>query len=757
MQRLPALRPTAAAIAALSTNPAAHRHTARATLLPLGAMVAAMAFSMDAALAQTAAGAQDKQGNTAGAPAQQEATMPTITVTDVRDREAIGYQGGKTSVGKSAQLARDIPQSVTIISSQLMHDRNADTMKEALRNVAGLTFNAGEGGRIGDNITLRGYSAVGDLYLDNMRDIAQYNRESFNLEQIDVLRGSASMLYGRGSTGGLINQVSKQPDKLDRNEAAVTVGSYDYKRLTADINQSIGTDMAARINVMKTDTDSFRDGPEAHRWGIAPSIRWGIGTDNDFTLSYYYLKEDNIPDMGVPYFNNLPLDVPSSRFYGMASYDYEKNETGIATLSHTHRFDRDTNLRTVVRAANYKRDLRAVAPRLVAGTTVITDATAINRQRQSRGGKENTITAQSDFNTRFELGGMKHQLLAGVELVKEQAERWTNGSTALSPLNPPTTVGNPNIYDPLPAGAAFPRDAFNYYTANTVGIYAQDTIEFAPKWKLVLGARHDNFRASYDRQPNAAEITAGVTGLVPYKRSDKEWSYRTGLLYQPTDTASYYASYGTSFNPSAELYQLDDRSVNTPPEKNRNIELGAKWDLADGDLSLRTAIFRSEKTNERNTDLASPNIFLMSGKRHTDGIEFEAAGRITPAWEMFGSVALMRGKIDVAAGTAAATQGNVPINTPDYTYSLWSTYKLSNWKLGGGIEGVGLRYGSTANTNASPSYVRVDALVQYEMKKSLIKLNVFNLFDKVYYESVYAGHAVPGTARAVQLTFETKF
>jgi len=756
MQQLPALRPTAAALAARTTPPAPRKQSARPALLPLGAMAAAMAFSMDAALAQTAGNTQDKQEKTTGALAQQEATMPTITVRDVRDREAIGYQGGKTSVGKSDQLARDIPQSVTIISSQLMHDRNADTMKEALRNVAGLTFNAGEGGRIGDNITLRGYSAVGDLYLDNMRDVAQYNRESFNLEQIDVLRGSASMLYGRGSTGGLINQVSKQPDKLDRNEAAVTVGSHDYKRLTADVNQSIGTDMAARINVMKTDADSFRDGPQAHRWGVAPSIRWGIGTDNDFTLSYYYLKEDNIPDMGVPYFKNRPLDVPASRFYGMASYDYEKNETGIATLSHVHRFDRDTSLRTVLRAADYQRDLRAVAPRLIGNPAAITDATAINRQRQSRGGEEHTLTAQSDFNTKFALGGMKHQLLAGVELVKEEAERWTNG-TALSPNNPATTVGNPNIYATLPAGAAFPRNAFNYYTAHTVGVYAQDSIEFAPQWKLVLGARHDSFRANYDRPATAAEALAGLSGLVPYKRSDSEWSYRTGLLYQPNDTASYYASYGTSFNPSAELYQLDDRSVNTPPEKNRNIELGAKWDLADGDLSLRTAIFRSEKTNERNTDLASPNIYLMSGKRHTDGIEFEAAGRITAAWEVFGAVALMRGKIDVAAGTAANTQGNVPINTPDYTFSLWSTYKLGNWKVGGGVDGAGLRYGSTANTTAAPAYARWDALVQYEMKKSLVKLNIFNLFNTTYYESVYAGHAVPGTSRALQLTFETKF
>lgn len=237
--------------------------------------------------------------------------LAPVLVQERREGPADTYTPGTTSIGKTQQLIRDIPQSVTIVPEKLMEDRNADTLREALRNVPSLTFNAGEGGRTGDNITLRGYSAVGDLYLDGMRDSAQYNREVFNLEQIDVLRGSASMLFGRGSTGGVINQVSKQPFLSNRGNVAATLGSYRYKRLTTDVNQILGPNVAIRLNAMGTDAGSFRDGAEQNRWGIAPSISWGIGTRDEFNLSYYQLKDDNVPDMGVPYFQNRPLAVPN--------------------------------------------------------------------------------------------------------------------------------------------------------------------------------------------------------------------------------------------------------------------------------------------------------------------------------------------------------------------------------------------------------------------------------------------------------------
>ncbi|MFM2344443.1 MAG: hypothetical protein RLZZ210_1054 [Pseudomonadota bacterium] len=670
-----------------------------------------------------------------------------LKATDTKEKQ--GYKATSTSLGKSTQAAKDIPQSVSIIPEKLMQDRNAYTMKEALRNVAGLTFNAGEGGRIGDNITLRGYSAVGDLYLDGMRDMAQYNRETFNLAQIDVLKGSASMLFGRGSTGGLINQVSKTPKLGDRYEANFTIGTDGYLRETADLNKKINDTTAIRLNAMHTKADSFRDSVEQKRYGIAPSITFGLGTKDEINLSYYFLKENNRPDMGIPYAQggavNYPINVPDNRFYGLPT-DFERNTTNIATASYTHIFDNDSTIKTMIRAADYDRDLRATAPRLVGSTGVINDLRGMNRQRQARGGQENTVTIQTDYNTKFNTGSIKHELLAGAEYIHEKANRWTS----TSPLgNPATNVGL-TVPLNLPANfnSSFYKTSPNSYKGDTIGLYLQDTISLTPKFKVLLGTRFDNSKADYER----------TLPLGPLSRKDNVWSYRTGMIYQPTTASAYYVAYGTSFNPSAELYQLDDRSKNTPPEKSRNIELGAKFDLFSNKLAFRTAIFKTEKTNERNTDLATPNLYLLSGKRHTDGIEFELNGRATNKWDIYASAALMNGKIDDAGGQQANTQGKVPINTPKYTYSLWNTYKvIPKVKVGLGIEGVGLRYGNATNTTATPSYTRVDGMIEYNAKNYAIKANVFNLFNKRYFESVYSGHAIYGTSRAVQVTFTAKF
>jgi catecholate siderophore receptor len=702
-------------------------------LLPLGALLA---------VGLTGAGFAHAQQN-----AIPDKTLPTIEVTEQRIENEVGYQARTSTIGKLPQALRDIPQSVTVVTGQLIQDRNADTLKEALRNVAGLTFNAGEGGRIGDNVTLRGYSLVGDLYLDGMRDIAQYNREVFNVQRVDVLRGAASMLFGRGSTGGVVNQVSKTPLAVDRNEATLTLGSDAYKRATVDLNKTVGKNAAVRLNLMKTDTDSFRDGVSSSRWGVAPSFAWGLGTNDEFSLSYYRLKGDGVPDFGVPYSFGKPLNVPTDRFYGMANFDFQREDSSFKTAAYTHYFEDDSKLKTILRKADYDRDLWAVAPRLATPLLPQSDSSILMRQRQARGGVEHTLTSQTDYSRGFATGALQHQLLAGMELVKEEANRWNYASAV---ANPNATVGNPNPYPVLPAGFGVrTRNGEVSYKADTVGLYLQDFIDLGNDFKLLVGARHDNFKADYDR----------AAPLGPLNRTDNVWSYRTGLLYQPTKTVSYYASWGTSFNPSGELYALDERGANTPPEKNRNIELGAKWDILKGELSLRSALFRSEKTNERNTDLAASFAQnLLSGRRHTDGIEFEASGRLSPKWDVFGGLALMRATVDEAAGDQATTVGKRPINTPDYTANIWSTYKIASaWKIGGGVEASGKRYGNGLNTNEVPAYVRADAMLEFEQKNYSVKLNVFNLFNTTYYEGVYAGHSVPGINRSAQLTLATKF
>ena len=708
------------------------------TMLPLGAML--FAGMIGTTHAQTAPGTPGPENET---------TLPKITVKDKKDRESKSYQTEKSRIGKVNQDVKDIPQSITIVPEKLIHDRQADTFKEALRNVAGLTFNAGEGGRIGDNITIRGYSAVGDLYLDGMRDVAQYNRETFNLEQIEVLKGSASMLYGRGSTGGLINQVSKSPLFYDKNEVKFTVGSHNYKRLTVDTNQVINDDVAIRLNAMKTDSDSFRNGVEQHREGVAPSIKWRVGNNDELQLSYFYLDEKNVPDFGVPYFQGSPVRVPVSNFYGLTNVDREHNRTKIATASYLHRVSNDTEVKTVLRQGNYHRDLRVSVPRLSGNPSVLNDSTLVSRNRNARSANEDFLTSQTDFTTKLSGLGLKHEILAGVELTREKGSRWNNTSSAAQ--TPTTRLYYPDTNPILPGNldSSFQVTGVVHYQSYTTGLYAQDTIQFAKDWKVVLGARYDKFKATYDRPQPQGDL----------QRKDGVWSYRSGLLYQPSDAQTYYLAYGTSFNPSADLYSLDDRSTNTPPEKSRNMELGAKWELLEGDLSLRSAIFRTEKTNERNTDLAvSIDQNLLTGKRHTDGIEFEINGKITPKWDIFAASAFMRANIDGATGQQANTLNKIPVNTPAYTHGLWSTYKVGGgWKVGLGGERVGMRQANTTNSNAVPSYTRYDALVEYAYQQYSVKLNVFNLLNKDYYEGVYAGHTVPGTKRAAQVTFGVKF
>ncbi|MFB0898350.1 MAG: TonB-dependent receptor plug domain-containing protein, partial [Polaromonas sp.] len=222
-------------------------------LLPLGALMLAMSVS---------SWAQSTLPDTEAAKLEGK-TLAPVVVTGARERDQQTYQSGITSSGKVPVLAKDIPQSLTVVNEKLLHDQGKDSFKSALENVIGITFEAGEGGRVGDNIRLRGFSAAGDIYQDGMRDIAQYNRDTFNVDRIEVLRGAASMLFGRGSTGGIINQVSKQPRLITEHEVSATVGTQGYQRYLGDFNFKLDDDAALRVNAMSTDADGRGDNASA--------------------------------------------------------------------------------------------------------------------------------------------------------------------------------------------------------------------------------------------------------------------------------------------------------------------------------------------------------------------------------------------------------------------------------------------------------------------------------------------------------------
>lgn len=701
----------------------------RTKLLPLGAMM--MAGLLGAA---------------ADASAADEQTLPAVTVKANAEQQPDGYRASKTRVGKVVQDPHDVPQAITTITRSLMDEQEANSLKEALRNVSGLSFNAAEGGRSGDNMMLRGFYTFGDIYLDGIRDTAQYNREVFNTEQVDVLRGAAAMLFGRGQAGGVINQVSKTPMLYGINKVSVGVGTDGYFETKADLNQRIGETTAIRLNVMNRDEDSPRSNPvtgttpEIHRQGFAPSISFGLGTDHEVTLSHLWLQTNDRPDYGVPF--NSAAKKPETNYaksnaYWGVSGQFDESETNVTTLNYLYKISPDTQWRTVARGANYRRSYWAGAPQNGAPST--NGGSAKTREFDT-----DNFVLQSDFNTAFNLFGMKNELVTGVEYLKEGSKRW-----ALQNLG---TASNP-VYKSGHYTSAAP----NTYSGDTYSAYVQDTVEFVRDWKLTVGVRRDEMRSEY-QAPSGTSATS-------YRGDFGENSYRTGLSWQPTAAQHYYVGWSDSFSPTADLYQLSGSQY--PAERSKVSEIGAKWLLLDGNLAFRTALYHAVKDWERNTDLES-SASILTKKRESNGIELELAGRFTDNWEVFSGLSLIDAEIlEVAPSNGNKNfVGQMPRNTPKQTFNLWTTYKLPmGFKVGGGMEFKSKRYGGAPtgtgafNPNWVPSYTRWDAMLSYDQPKYAVKLSVQNVFDKLYYDAIYdnGGFTYVGQPRRVILSTEYKF
>ncbi len=722
-------------------------------LLPLGALLLA---ATGGALAQTA-----------GTETTTNRTLATVEVKE-KAEEAQGkdtLKATKTTIGRGTQELRDIPQSVTVVTERLIDDRNLDTVKDALKNTAGVSFMAAEGGE--EDIRLRGFAvqATGDMFIDGLRDPAIYDRDTFALDRLEVLRGSASMLFGRGSTGGAVNQVTKVPGLIDENQVDVTVGSHKYKRVTGDFNIVTGQSAALRLNVMNTTADNNGSGSSIDKNGAAVAYRWGIGERDEFTASLYYLNNNNGIAYGMPWIRPtasspasavtlLPLDPTTN--YGLGS-DYNHSGAGVASLVHTHRFNDGSELKTQARISQFDRDLRPSAIRLQGNTnssfpnnlsnfgpnTVLTRSST-NNKIQDMGVKQ----LQSDYSSKFKAFGLNHELLAGADLAME---RKTVYAASASPTKPATTVGTPN-------DGAWVNEAArvltlnNNYESTGYGVYAQDMVEVAPHWKVLAGLRYDNLEGKY-RTYNTT--TGAVTGSYTMKVS--EFSKRTGVLFQPNELQSFYASAGTSFNTSGDAYSLSAANQNTPPEQSINLEIGGKFDSANKQWTSRVAVFRSTKLHERNTD-PLVNLTTLSGKRHVAGLEVDLSGRLTPKWEVYGSYMW----IPIATIDDPVTGGETgrPSLTPRYSGTIWTTYQLTpKWRVGGGLN---FRGPQTPNRNPGwivPHFVTGDLMAEYVVTqdKLTVKANITNVTNKLSADQLYSGHYVPGAGRMVQVTTSLKF
>lgn len=755
-----------------------HQTTAlkRAPLLPLGALLLAGSMS---AMAQQTASASD----------------PTLKPVVVKERAEApegkdALRATTTTIGKGKQLLRDIPQSVTVVTEKLMDDRNLDTVKEALKNTSGISFLAAEGGE--EDIRLRGLSlqATGDIFIDGMRDPAFYERDTFNLDRLEVLRGSASMLFGRGSTGGAINQVSKQPRTMDENEISTTLGSHNYRRITGDFNVQTGENAALRLNAMATKADNNGAGSSLDKKGIAATYRFGIGTADEFSVGLYSLDNDNGMNYGIPWIKptaasavadtTLISKLDPDAYFGMAS-DANAGSARHLSASHTHRFQDDSELKTSIRKGQYERDQRAgtvrlcqqnvdrqtgaISPNLLCPTitTVSLDtfspASLLTRGTQLKIQNMDTLYLQSDYSTKFKALGLQHELLTGADFASEKRQVYGARSAAQGGVDltkPTTTAGTPNDGAYIHESLRVLRQT-NQFDSKGYGLYIQDLLQVAPHWKLLAGLRYDNLTGDYSTFaiPNNA---AGPVAASSYQMKVSEVSKRLGVLYQPNALHSYHFSAATSFNTSGDAYSLSASNTDVPPEQSINLELGAKLDSADKRFTTRLAVFRSTKLHERNTDPLI-DLVTLSGKRHVAGFELDVAGKLTPQWEIYGSYMWMP-VANIDEGVAGSEgEGTRPSLTPEHSGTVWNTYQVSpQWRVG---LGVNFRGEQTPIRNPGwtvDSYVTADLMAEYKMnEKFTLKGNVSNLTNKLYADALYSGHYIPGAGRLVQVTLNAKF
>lgn len=664
---------------------------------------------------------------------------------------------------KYTEPLRDTPQTITVVPQSVIEERGATTLREVLRNVTGISLQAGEGGSSqGDSLTIRGFAAQNDIFVDGVRDFGAYSRDPFNVEQVEVAKGPSSMYVGRGSTGGSVNLATKTPHLNASRDAMLSGGSDEFGRAQVDVNQPIEAieGAAFRLNGMWTHADiPGRDAVENERWGIAPSIAFGLDTPTRTTVSYSRLQQDNVPDHGIPWvpatnvplaaYANKPAPVDYDNFYGITSRDYEKTITNIGTGEVVHDFNSTTTLRSLVRYGESSRDAITTSPRFLSN-----DSTVIRRELQSRDQEDSVLAQQNDltyrFTTgRFTTGEIGHVLVTGTEVSREISENHLR----TAPPAPNADLFHPNPEDPF-TGPVVRTGAKTKSTAKTVAVYAADTVKLGERWELNGGLRWDRFDVDFD----SVAVGGALTELG---RVDNMVSWRAGIINKPRPNGTIYVAAGTSFNPAAEANNgltLNATTADLEPEESRSYELGTKWDFPSNRLSLTSAVFQTEKVNAKTPGLNPGDpATVLDGEQRIRGFELGVTGNLTERWSTSFSYTFLKSKI--TKSNNAVEVGNEFANTPDHSISLWTTYRLPRGlEVGAGAQYVGERKNSTTTIRVAPPYTVVDAMVSYPLNQLLsFRLNVNNLADERYIDRLSGGHFVPGPSRSVALTTSFNF
>jgi catecholate siderophore receptor len=700
---------------------------------------------------------------------------------DIRTSEQLTVTG-RTAVIESTKYTeplREIPQTIALIKREVIEEQGATTLSEALRNVPGITLQAGEGGgasnTAGDMFNMRGFNAANSLFVDGVRDDGLISRDVFNLEQIEVFMGPTGSDVGRGTAAGYVNMQTKTPHLGTGLSVNAGFGTAEQARLSADFNWSAPatatggwlTRSAARLNALWQDSGiPGRDVVENETRAVAPSVAMGLGTPTRVMLGAQFVRQDNLPDYGIPgaAWDEEPLTpttvratapVHQSNYYGSAAFDYDNGSQDTYTVRAEHDVNRSLTTRNQTRYNRTHREAVITTIQNIAAFNPVTNLVSLARQGNER---ENEILSnQTSLVDRFSTGRLRHAVNAGLEFTSEEQFAPTLGGVG---TRAPANIYTPDTNDPVAGYDPARTNASSRGRTGTVALYAFDTVDLSTRWQVSGGLRWEHYDTDFTTV-DAAGVTTGDLGAA-----DQLVSGKVGVVYRATENGNVYVSYGTTMTPPGSAnftLSAQANNVNNPnvdPQESSNFEVGTKWDVASGRLSLTGAVFHTENRNVIYTvdATAVPPVFNQDDAQRVNGFTVGAMGRIGERWEVLANV----GFLDTALESQdAAVNGNRLTLTPRHSGSIWTTYRAPiGLRLGGGVRYTDDVFINTANTIQSPGYHVIDGLVEYDVNTHLtLRLNLYNLTDEVYIRNVNNNGARynPGYPRSAMVTSQVRF
>jgi TonB-dependent siderophore receptor len=642
----------------------------------------------------------------------------------------------------------DLPQTVTTISQDVIRDRAVQSMQEALAYVPGASQILGEGRR--DQVSIRGMNANTDQYIDGIKDDATYYRDLSNTDHIEVVEGPAAVLYGRGTSGGLVDRITKKP----RNEGTlaeftVVGGSYGSKRVEGDIDTLLkSSKLGLRTTGAWEDSASFRHFYTLGRYAYAPTIRWRPTPSQDLSIQVERLRDERLPDRGIPAVNGRPAQVLMGNYYGYAvtggsvPADYLHNGVTDETLDWRGKFF-GWNGHEVFRHAGYQTVFQNTYPSGYNGMVT-------RGEYNGRTAQENYFNQGEAWRT-FHTPGFDHLFLVGIEYGHQTIRRFQYTGSA-----PSVNLSNPAQVAPV---LSTTLNTNNGFIGQTAAVYAQDELSFGRHWKALAGVRFDNYRQSQHDYKTTANSMA---------RADNSPSPRIGLLYQPSTNTTYYVSWSHTFNPSGEAMNLTAASTNNTaklnPEKTDNYEVGAKHLMFDGRVTTSAALFRLERTDVKVPDFTadpSGTTYINAGTQRTDGFELAFSGSINQHWRMNGGWAWMDAYFadNPSLSNGVTLQGKRAQLIPVNSGNLWQVYEFARgFGVGLGAIAMNSRYAATDNLVKLPGYARVDATMYYRTRRWDFDAHVENLSNVHYYQSAQSDYQImPGSPVLARITVRRRF